>query len=94
MFLGICTMYSECTLYNVHPIKEGWQVSVETLLDCNVCGVQRRYLKLLGSPGIDSEESISPAYVNPGGPVRQPYSYSVPSPHRLFSLCQQATSVS
>jgi hypothetical protein len=27
--------------------------------------------KLLRSPGIDSKESIPPAYMKPGGPVRQ-----------------------
>ncbi len=37
----------------------------------------------LKSPGIGSEESIPPAYVA-WRPLRQPYSYSVPSPHRLF----------
>jgi hypothetical protein len=36
--------------------------------------------ELLSSPGIDSKESIPPAYV-PGG---KHYSYLVPSPHRLF----------
>ncbi len=35
--------------------------------------------KLFRSPRIDSKEQIPP-----GGPVRQPYYYSVPSPHRLF----------
>jgi hypothetical protein len=39
--------------------------------------------KLLRSPRIDSKESTSPALV-PVGPLRQPYSYSAPSPHRLF----------
>jgi hypothetical protein len=40
-------------------------------------------IKLLRIQGIDFNESIPPA-MYPGGPVRQPYSYSVPSPHRLF----------
>ncbi len=40
--------------------------------------------KLLWSPEIDSKESIPPAYVAHGGPVREPYSYLVPGPHRLF----------
>jgi hypothetical protein len=40
-------------------------------------------LKLFRSPGIDSKESIPLAYVA-GSPVREPYSYLVPSPHRLF----------
>ncbi len=35
----------------------------------------------LRSPRIDSKEPIP---MLPGGPVRQPYSYSVPSPHRRF----------
>jgi hypothetical protein len=36
------------------------------------------FFKLLWRPGIDSKETIPPAYV--AGPVRQPYSYSVSSP--------------
>ncbi len=41
--------------------------------------------KLLRSPGFDSKEPILPGCaVQPCGPVRQPYSYSVPSSHRLF----------
>jgi hypothetical protein len=45
-----------------------------------------RIFKHLRSPRINSKESIPPAYaaLKPGGPVRQSYSYSVPSPHRLF----------
>jgi hypothetical protein len=35
--------------------------------------------KLLRSPGIDSKESVQPAYV-----AWRPYSFSVPSLHRLF----------
>jgi hypothetical protein len=38
------------------------------------------FLNFFGSPGIDSTELIPPA----GGPVRQNYFYSVPSPNRLF----------
>jgi hypothetical protein len=37
----------------------------------------------MDSPEIDSKESIPPAYVA-GGPVREPYSYLVPGPHRLL----------
>jgi hypothetical protein len=40
-----------------------------------------RIFKLLRIPRIDSKKLIPPGY---GGPVRQPYSYSVPSPYRLF----------
>jgi hypothetical protein len=43
-----------------------------------------RIFKRLWSPGIDSKELIPPAYVASGGPVRWPYSYSVPSTHGLF----------
>ncbi len=38
-----------------------------------------RIFKLLRSPRIDYKETIPPV-----GPVRQPYSFSVPGPHRLF----------
>ncbi len=43
-----------------------------------------RNFKLLRSPRIDSKKLFPRQAVWPGGPVRQPYSYSVPSPHRLF----------
>ncbi len=44
-----------------------------------------RILKILRSPRIDSKDPILPGCVAwRGGPVWQPYSYSVPSPHRLF----------
>jgi hypothetical protein len=33
---------------------------------------------------MDSKESITPASVASGGPVRQPYTYSVPSPHKVL----------
>jgi hypothetical protein len=46
-------------------------------------------LKLFRSPGIDSKELISPAYVACRA-VRQSYSYSVSSPHRLFKIPAQA----
>ncbi len=45
--------------------------------------IRARIFKLLGSLTMDSKKSIPPAYVA-GRPVRQPYSYSVPSPNRLF----------
>jgi hypothetical protein len=39
----------------------------------------------LRSPRIDSTEPIPPDCLAwRGGPVRQPFPYSVPSPHRLF----------
>ncbi len=38
--------------------------------------------KLLKSPKIPKNRFLQP--MSPGRPVRQPYSYSVPSPHRLF----------
>ncbi len=45
-----------------------------------------RIFKLLRSPRSDSKESIPPGNVacRRGGPVREPYSFSVPSPHRQF----------
>jgi hypothetical protein len=42
--------------------------------------------KLLMSLGINSNESIPPDYVATGGPVEQPYSYSVPSPYKKDCL--------
>ncbi len=42
-----------------------------------------RFFKLLRIPGIDSKEAIPPACVA-WRAVRQTYSYSVPSPQRLF----------
>jgi hypothetical protein len=42
------------------------------------------FLILLWSPGIDSKESIPPAYALAGLYVQQTYSSSVPSPLRLF----------
>ncbi len=45
--------------------------------------------ELLRSPGIDSKESYSASLCSLAGPVREPYSYSVPSPHRLF--CNSST---
>jgi hypothetical protein len=51
------------------------------------CGEMRKtgaqIFKLLRSPRIDSKEPIRQA-MQPGGLVRQPYSYSVPSPQRLL----------
>ncbi len=47
------------------------------------CMSKARILKLLESPRIDSNFQFRQA-MNPGGPVRQPYSYSIPSPHKLF----------
>jgi hypothetical protein len=47
-------------------------------------------LKLLRSPRIDSKEPIPPGGVA-GGPVRQPCSYSVSSPHRLFKNSSSAS---
>jgi hypothetical protein len=50
----------------------------------NVLGLYKKVksregiFKLLRSRGIDSKESIHSAYVKSGGPVRQPYSFSVP----------------
>jgi hypothetical protein len=35
-----------------------------------------------GNRGVVLVPTRQPMY--PGGPVRQPYSYSVPGPHRLF----------
>ncbi len=49
-----------------------------------------RIFKLLRGPRIDSKESIPGPPMQPGGPVRQPYSYSVPSPHRLFKNSSSA----
>jgi hypothetical protein len=46
--------------------------------------IRARIFKLLRSARIDSKDSVPPAYVAWRGPVRQPYSYSVPNPHRLF----------
>jgi hypothetical protein len=43
--------------------------------------------KLLRCPGIDSKESIQPAY----GPVRQPYPYLVPSPPYIVLKFQLRT---
>ncbi len=44
-----------------------------------------RIFKLLRSPGIYSKESIPPAHVAGRGGTTT-YSYSVPSPHRLFKI--------
>jgi hypothetical protein len=52
--------------------------------DTSAFATRARILKLVRSPRIDSKESIPPAYVACGGPVRQPYSYSVPSPNALI----------
>ncbi len=43
-----------------------------------------KIFKLLRSPRINSKESIPPAYVALPADTRQPCSYAVPSPHRLF----------
>ncbi len=48
------------------------------------CVYWARIFKLLWSARIDSKVSILPAYVAWRTGVRQPYSYSVASPHRLF----------
>jgi hypothetical protein len=46
------------------------------------------FLNFLMNPRIDSKEPFPPGCVawrgTTGGPVRQPYSYSVSSPHRLL----------
>ncbi len=54
-------------------------------IDCSkiTARARTRAFKLLGSPGINFKETIPPAS-EPRWPVRQPYSYSVPSAHRLF----------
>ncbi len=51
---------------------------------------RRGIFKLLGSPGIEFKDSIRPAYVA-GGPERQPYSYSVPSPHGCSKIPAQGS---
>jgi hypothetical protein len=55
---------------------ENWAVAFEEITSAGI-------LKLLRSPGIDSMESIPPAYVAWWAGT-QPYSYSVRNPHRLF----------
>jgi hypothetical protein len=52
----------------------------ETLRQVFISGA--RIFKLLRSPRIDSKNQ-SRQSMYPGGLVRQPYSYLVPSPHRL-----------
>jgi hypothetical protein len=50
-----------------------------------VRGLSRaRIFKLKRRPRNDSKEPIPPGCVACGGPIRQSYSYSVPSPLRLF----------
>ncbi len=61
-----------------------WNVNVVALQSVRISQFWRIYkarifLKLLRNPRIDSKESISP-----DGPVRQPYSCSLPSLHRLI----------
>jgi hypothetical protein len=52
---------------------------------CTLYLYRARILKLLRSPRIDSKELI------PSDCVRQPDSYSVPSPHRLFKNSSNST---
>ncbi len=57
----------------------------ESDADIPVTRSQRvRIFKLLRSPRIDSKEQTPPGCVTWRASIRQPYSYSVPSPHRLF----------
>jgi hypothetical protein len=50
----------------------------------SACRARARIFKLLRSTRIDSKEPIPPRCMCPGGPVQQPFSYSVPRPHGLF----------
>jgi hypothetical protein len=50
-----------------------------------------RIFKLLRSPGISSKEPIPPGCAAWRGPVRQPYSYSVPSPIDCLKIPAQDT---
>jgi hypothetical protein len=52
-----------------------------TFLGVLLPATRARIFILIRSPKIDSKEPILSGC---GGPVRQPYSYSVPGPHRLF----------
>jgi hypothetical protein len=49
---------------------------------CCLLVFRARIFELLRSPRIDYKEPIQ--VTQPGGPVRQSYSYSVPSPHKFF----------
>ncbi len=49
----------------------------------------KTFLKLQGAQESISSKQFRQA-VQPGGPVQQPYSYSVPSPHRLFQISSKA----
>ncbi len=51
-------------------------------------GLRARTFKCLWGPGTDSKEWIPPAYVT-CNPVRQPYSYSIPSPKYIVLKFQQ-----
>ncbi len=53
-----------------------------TICQCRL-QFRARFFKLLRIPRIDYKEPIPPGHVA-WRPVRQPYSYSLPSPHRLF----------
>ncbi len=52
---------------------------------CSLRSTWDGIFKLLWNPGIDSQESTPPAYVAWRSDTTT-YSYSVPSPHRLFSI--------
>jgi hypothetical protein len=42
--------------------------------------------KLLRSQGIDAARNRFRQPIQPGGPERNPYSYSVPNPHGFFQI--------
>ncbi len=72
-------------------LSENLYIPVHTVYSGKINGVwctlylyRARIFKLLRSPRIDSKEPILSGCVA----WRQPHSYSVPSPHRLFSTVQ------
>jgi hypothetical protein len=73
-------------LSNIFPLPQLPSDETLTILDTVMIGVlsRARIFKLLRSPRTDSKEPIPPDCVACCGPVRQPYSYSVPSTHRFF----------
>jgi hypothetical protein len=64
-------------IYVMIPMAEAWAFEPE-------------FLNIKGSPGIDSNASIPPAYIATGGPVRI-FSYLVPNPHRMFKNSSSAS---
>jgi hypothetical protein len=83
--MRLSNVHGQCNIYRIKTVTAACLVHGLVHVQSSHCLKNFLYLlKLLRSPGIDSNESIPPAYLASRAGTTTLYSYSVPSPHRLF----------